>query len=658
MAAASSLSPSRSLSVPSSSPAARLLAACLLRQPAAPRTVCGGEATVPYIDSWRVEVGNALGLEFDYSFLPAVSRSGGVLLAWRTTVWSISDVHLADFSLTALVRHLSDVAPWWLSIIYGTQEEPDKLRFLDELRSLRSSRTGPWAIVGDFNLILEARDKNNLNLNRHMMGRFRRLIDELELQELPLHGRCFTWSNERESPTLVKLDRVLFSADWEELFPSCLLQAASSVASVHCALLLHTCVTSPKAHRFRFKAFWPKFDGFSSSRAGRLASPCQPTPSCCSCLLKEGDTNTKFFHLHARARRRKNFITHLRDGDQLAISHDALQELASSHFCATLGTSVERELALDLHSLGLCPVQLEGLDCPFTEDEVWAVIKSLPSNKAPGPDSFTGCFYKTCCPVIKVKILVALNSLFLTNGQGFTSLNDALISLLPKKDEAVDVKDFRPISLIHSFGKLFSKILASCLSPRLDELVAPNQSAFIKGRSLHDNFRFVQLVARALHAKRVPRLLLKVDIAKAFDTVSWPFLLEVLAQLGFSQRWRDWISLILSASSSRVLVNGVPGPRFPHRRGLRQGDPLSPMLFILVMDVLNALLRKASDSGGFLPLNYRAIRHRASLYADDLVLFLSPVRQDLEFIQGILSVFGAASGLRTNFTKCSITPIR
>lgn len=213
--------------------------------------------------------------------------------------------------------------------------------------------------------------------------------------------------------------------------------------------------------------------------------------------------------------------------------------------------------------------------------------------------------------MIKVKILAALNSLFLTNGQGFASLNDALISLLPKKDEAVDVKDFTPISLIHSFGKLFSKILASRLSPRLDKLVAPNQNAFIKGRSLHDNFRYVQLAARALHAKRVPRLLLKVDIAKAFDTVSWPFLLEVLAQLGFSQRWRDWISLILSASSSRVLVNGVPSPQFPHRRGLRQGDPLSPMLFILVMDVLNAMLRKTSDSGGFLLLNDRALRHRA-----------------------------------------------
>nr|AAU93576.1 hypothetical protein [Oryza sativa Japonica Group] len=320
-----------------------------------------------------------------------------------------------------------------------------------------------------------------------------------------------------------------------------------------------------------------------------------------------------------------------------------------------MGTCVERELALDLHSLGLCLVQLGELDCPFSEEEVWAVVKSLPSDKAPGPDGFTGQFYKTCWPVIKSVVLVALNSLFLANGQGFSSLNDALISLLPKKDEAVDVRDFRPISLIHSFGKLFSKIMASRLSPLLDGLVEANQSVFVA-----DLFMTTFAMSSSWQGLSMP------DALPAFFSrwtlrrllTRWPFLLEVLAHLGFSQCWRDWISLILSASSSRVLINGVSGPRFLHRRGLRQGDPLSPMLFILVMEVLNAMLCKASDSGGFLPLNDRTLRHRVSLYADDLVLFLSPVQQDLEFIQGILSVFGAASGLRTNFAKCSITPIR
>jgi hypothetical protein len=152
----------------------------------------------------------------------------------------------------------------------------------------------------------------------------------------------------------------------------------------------------------------------------------------------------------------------------------------------------------------------------------------------------------------------------LANNQGFASLNDAVIYLLPKKDEVVEVKDFCPISFIHSFGKLFSKIPASCLSPHLDELVVVNQSAFFKGHSPYYNFCYVQLAAKAFHARHTPHLLLKVDITKAFDTVSWSFLFEVLAHLGFSRRWHDWISLILRCSSPRVLVNRVMGHRFLH----------------------------------------------------------------------------------------------
>ena len=102
---------------------------------------------------------------------------------------------------------------------------------------------------------------------------------------------------------------------------------------------------------------------------------------------------------------------------------------------------------------------------------------------------------------------------------------------------------------------------------------------------------------------RKPSMLLKVDLAKAFDTVSWPFcLLEVLEHLGFPARWRDWISAILSSSTTKVLVNGRPGKRIYHARGLRQGDLLSPLLFVLVMEVLNALLREADRRHQLAPL--------------------------------------------------------
>ena len=128
--------------------------------------------------------------------------------------------------------------------------------------------------------------------------------------------------------------------------------------------------------------------------------------------------------------------------------------------------------------------------------------------------------------------------------------------------------------------------MANRLAPELDNLVGVNQSAFIKKRSIHDNFKFVEQAARLLHRKRKPALLLKLDISKAFDTVSWPFLLQVLEALGFGIRWRDWIASLVSTASTRVLLNGNPGNLICNVRGLRQGDPLSPMLFILVMEML------------------------------------------------------------------------
>jgi hypothetical protein len=145
--------------------------------------------------------------------------------------------------------------------------------------------------------------------------------------------------------------------------------------------------------------------------------------------------------------------------------------------------------------------------------------------------------------------------------------------LLKKKPQPTQIRDYRPISLIHSFSKLVTKCLANRLASVLDGLVHRNQSAFIKGRCIHDNFRAVRLSCKALHKKHEPSVLLKIDIAKAFDSMSWTFLLEVLQHMGFGRRWRNWISAILSTASTKILLNGVPGRRICHARGLRQGDP-------------------------------------------------------------------------------------
>jgi hypothetical protein len=143
------------------------------------------------------------------------------------------------------------------------------------------------------------------------------------------------------------------------------------------------------------------------------------------------------------------------------------------------------------------------------------------------------------------------------------------IALIPKKEEAQAVTDYRPISVMHSTAKLLCSILAERLAPHLDRIVSKSQSAFIKGRSIHDNFQYVQGAIKHFHRSKTPMLFIKLDIAKPFDFVRWEYMLELMEKIGFSKRWRDILSLLWSTTSSRILINGEAGKPIKHGRGLR-----------------------------------------------------------------------------------------
>jgi len=373
--------------------------------------------------------------------------------------------------------------------------------------------------------------------------------------------------------------------------------------------------------------------------------------------LREGDANTSFFHQQARYRKNKNFISKLHEDGQILVSQEEKQEAVLNFYENLLGTAEDREYTINLDALGIQQHDLSSLDSPFTEEEVWTTVRDLPLDKAPGPDGFTGRFYVSCWGCIKGDVLAALAAIQSGHVTRFRLLNTAFITLLPKQLDATQVKDFRPISLIHSVAKLVTKIMANRLAPLLPSLVPANQSAFVRGRNIHDNFLFVQQMVKSLQRKKEAHILLKLGISKAFDSVSWAFLLETLQHLGFGPRWRSILCLILSTASTRVLLNGEPGDYIHHRRGLHQGDPLSPMLFILVMEVLNSLIRHAANIQLLQPLAVQPGTHRASFYANDAVLFLRPSAGDLQVVKEILDFFGHSSGLRTNLTKSSVSPI-
>lgn len=168
----------------------------------------------------------------------------------------------------------------------------------------------------------------------------------------------------------------------------------------------------------------------------------------------------------------------------------------------------------------------------------------------------------------------------------------------------------------------------------------------------------VQRTSCCLHALRKPTALVKLDISKAFDTIQWPLLLEILEQIGFGAWWRAWICGILSTSTTKIAVNGVPGETIFNFYDLRHGDPISPMLFILCMEPLHKLFLKATAAGILTPLARSGLKQRVSMFAHDVIIFLKPLRTNLVACDSIMLIFGQASGLQVNMAKSAALPIR
>jgi hypothetical protein len=374
--------------------------------------------------------------------------------------------------------------------------------------------------------------------------------------------------------------------------------------------------------------------------------------------IREGDANSRLFHIYANARRKKSFVSALHGDEGVATTQQDKMRVATEFFTKAVGTNSARSRRLNWVALGYSPFNLEDLDMPFMEQELFGIIKSLPSEKAPGPDGFIGIFYKECWGVIKDDLFQAVMGFYNHKTSKMHLFNEANIVLLPKTQEPTTMADYRPISLINSITKIITKLLATRLAPHMNQLVSQAQNAFIKKRCIHDNFLYVQRVIQMLHKKKQQALFIKLDISKAFDCVGWQYLLEVLTALGFSTKWRNWISSILGTSSSRIIINGRTTQNIKHAKGLRQGDPLSPLLFIIAIDPLQRIIDQAARQGLLQPVLPTKANLRCSLYADDAALFAHPSPVEMDRLQKILLLFGECSGLKVNMNKTEIFPIR
>jgi hypothetical protein len=378
--------------------------------------------------------------------------------------------------------------------------------------------------------------------------------------------------------------------------------------------------------------------------------------------LKEGDRNTKFFHRMANSHRRNNFIGCLNVEGTLTSDPKEVEEGIVQYYkqlyCETISW---RPTLIDLSFQTLVSEEANNLVLPFGEDEVLEAVRCMSGDKAPGSDGFTMTFYQACWGVVKTDVMRVMHH-FHHYGTFARSLNATFVVLIPKKAGAIEVKDFRPISLVGSMYKIISKVLANRLKGVLGGLLSQSQNAFIQGRQILDSVLIASECVDNRLRDGTPGILCKLDLEKAYDHVNWDFLLALLHRCGFPETWRKWIHFCISTVRFSIMINGSSCGFFESSRGLRQGDSLSPLLFVVVMEALNKLLVRAEE-GHFLRgfavhgRNNNPLMISNLLFADDTLIFCDADLDQIGYLKCTLLCFEAVSGLWVNFGKSEMVPI-
>ncbi|CAM8976493.1 unnamed protein product [Rhodiola kirilowii] len=381
--------------------------------------------------------------------------------------------------------------------------------------------------------------------------------------------------------------------------------------------------------------------------------------------LKEGDNNTTFFHRKANARRKTNTIVQLRNGEgELCFDQTSFENIAVQYFCRLFASNTpmpeaDRIKEMDFLPRVVTPEHNRVLTETYTEREVFAALSQLHPSKAPGLDGFPAGFFQKYWDIIKRDFLELCLSI-LNCGVIPANLNDTLLVLIPKQKRIVErMEDLRPISLTSVISKVVAKVFVNRLQDILPEVIGTAQSAFVKGRLISDNFILAHECAHFIkNTKKGNQFFasLKLDMSKAYDRVEWSFLESVLLQFGFDDGWVSKIMSYVRSVRYCVRINGANSEFFTPSRGLRQGDPLSPYLFILCMEWLSRKLYSLQEnktiSGIRICRGAPSISHL--FFADDVLLLFKVEGNTASVIKSVLATYEQLSGQTVNLDKSTV----
>ncbi|KAL2235300.1 UNVERIFIED_CONTAM: hypothetical protein Sindi_1262200 [Sesamum indicum] len=568
----------------------------------------------------------------------------------------------------------------------------------EKLTELGQTISIPWLIMGDFNCVKSPKEKHlGVKPTWYELKDFVDCRTALRLLDVPTTGCYYTWYSNNESNTVWrKLDRVLYNNEWLEAGlhcsayfnpPGCLSDHSTGIVTI----FDHT-PTKPKPFRLfnmwaehpdflstgtpqfilckRLKALKAELRVFNTLHYSHISTRAKEADLALQDAqnqlennpenvtlreslgdlrrkvvflveakrhffyqeakihyLKEGDENTKFFHDMVKRNAARNSITAVTRADGTIItSADEIAQEFVDYYTSLLGT--------ESHTIPVDDGLTDELCTEVTVVEVKDAIFNINDNKAPGPDGYSSCFFKKAWNLVGDQVCRAVLDFF-RNGRMLRQLNHTVITLVPKSEHSASVADYRPISCWNVIYKAITKIILDRLAPALEHLIDRYQSAFIGGRNITDNIFLAQ---------EMP-----------YDSVSWTFLSRVLHGYGFFPMFIAWIMECVCTSSFFVSLNGSLHGFFPGKKGLRQGDPMSPALFLLSMEYLSRMIKRKASNSNF---NYHSkcekLKITHLLFADDLMLFSRGDLPSIHILMECLQGFRDASGLSVNTSKSCI----
>jgi len=361
----------------------------------------------------------------------------------------------------------------------------------------------------------------------------------------------------------------------------------------------------------------------------------------------------------ANGKRRKTRIFQLEQEGDVTEGQENLKVFITKYYKDLFGSSQRNNFSLDESQINDIPQineeENKQLIEEFTEKEVREAIFQMKHNKAPGPDGFPVEFYQAFWSLIKDDLMAMFREFHAGNLPLF-NLKFGIITLIPKQKEVKQIQQYRPICMLNVSFKIFTKVLANRLTAVAEKVVRKSQTAFMPGRNILEGVVVLHETIHELHKKKKNGVILKLDFEKAYNKVNWSFVQRTLRMKGFPLIWCKWIEDIVSQGSVGIKVNDEVGQNFQTRKGLRQGDPLYPILFNLVADMLAILVSRAKNGGQFRGLVPNLVDGGLSIlqYADDIVLFLEDDLEEANNLKLVLLAFEKLSGLKINFHKSEL----